>query len=410
MHPFLLLLFVVPSVTSTFCPHGFAGSISSQHRQDGQGYQVIGDPNNEICFLTRGAGLGVCKIQVVNGQWRLIASGKKKKLSCGASCLSCVGKQPRKRWTVTNTEKVQMISSDEGFCYLVETSDFQGSDGCKIENDGGYWSLEGQKSRVSFNCQAECSSQTNITSVSEEYLLSGKGGDSQYLSAANDTICFLSNLFDIYDKDESCEVSIDGDYWKLSKQGGSHQGAQCGARCVSMAPTFAQTSGRWHLVQESMGGEVSQTITTGIQTSETKTITKEWSLSFTYAVEVGVEFDKVTMSTTAEHSVAHSISDQVTHIATRSETATCGSRVSMHTWLYQWVVDGYHHKGHTQQPDATVYSMHSRCHYTKASENEMPPQCPVGFCGDELCTAQHCKDWKKQSVEVVHGRRLLRRG
>lgn len=250
--------------------------------------------------------------------------------------------------------------------------------------------------------------------MSEVYLLTGKGGDSKYLTAANDTICFLSNIFDIYDKDESCEVSIDGDYWKLNKNGGSHQGAKCGARCVSMSPIFEQTSGRWELVKDNWDGGVSTTITTGIQTSETKTITKEWSLSFTYGVEIGCEFDKVSMSTTAEHSVANSIADTVTKIATHSETASCDrdTRSPMHTWLYQWVVDGYHHKGQAQHPDASVYSSHSRCHYTKASENEMPPQCPFGFCGDTRCTAQNCKAWKSKSMSaaITDGRRLLRRG
>lgn len=401
MYSFLLLC-VLPSVAATFCPNGFDYALSS-YRQDGGGFQSMGDPHKKVCFITRGSAWrsdpAGCNIQPVNGDLRLVASSGHSDVSCGAYCVSCAGNPNRKRWTLTGTGKLNMIDSTKGFCFLVQGQAFKdGNDGCKIDNSGGYWSLETTSNQGSFVCAAECY-VSNTTTVSSEYLLSGTGGGSKYMSATKTTICFLTNIAGLYEGHEVCSVGMDGDYWKLSKAAGSKQGGlRCGARCVAVSPHFPRTSGRWVLVKDNWDGAVSGTITTGVQTSETKTITKEYSFSFTASIEAGCEFEKVTMSWTAEHSVANSVSDEITHIATHSETASCPQDTHtsepMHTWLYQWVVDGYREKGNTN-PDASVFSIHSRCQYTNATEDEMPPKCPFRFCGDAHCTANNCKDWKK---------------
>ena len=388
---------------------------------DGPGKKDIGFTNKDVCFLTRAAGWredpAGCKINNVGGIYSLVAFGKHSDISCGARCVSCATQHRAQRWSLTKTGKRQMIESEKGFCYLVGGDAFKDdANWCKIENDGdsGYWTLEAQFGG-DFLCTAECT-QANTTSSSAEYLLHGTKSDHQYMASTTTSICFLTNMGGLYDGSHQCFIEIAGDVWNLWYNGAdSHKGREttCGATCVTAAKSFDQTNGRWERQGSAWDGAVSLAIMEGVQTSETKTITKGFSDSFTVGIEIGCEFEKVSMSTTVAHSTAKSVAKEITKIASKTTTVTCPvdshSSAPMHTWLYQWVVDGFYKKGATD-PDASVFSAVYRCQYTNASEPEMQPRCPNGSCGDDRCTAQHCKPWRANTTNIVHGQHhLLRR-
>jgi len=235
-----------------------------------------------------------------------------------------------------------------------------------------------------------------VSSVTKEYLLESQGRTSVLMTDSTKTACFLTHTRGWYEGSEECHIDKQGDRWELwSKFGSTPGGSSCGARCVNIMGKF-ETYGNWYQVGDAQGGSVSQELSVGVSTTETTTITKEWSTSFTESIESGCEFMKVTMSWTAEKSTAKSVSDAVTHIATNSITGNCDARKNNHTWLYQWVVEGRHPDTPvSKDPDAAVMSHHWQCAWSTPGHKEPIPQCPWNFCGDAACSAKNCQAWKK---------------
>jgi hypothetical protein len=160
--------------------------------------------------------------------------------------------------------------------------------------------------------------------------------------------------------------------------------------CQVRKPEWAPAEGRWELAASvGGGGQISQKLSEGIMTTDTKSVTHSWSKSVTHSISMGFSFFGFSFSTSVSKTVSRSVSNTVTHSTTHTLTNTCEAKCDTHpdglsVFLYQWHMDFKRGYGTAfMAPTTTLDTCNYYCIY---AQNPKPPACPLGACADDQCT------------------------
>jgi hypothetical protein len=216
--------------------------------------------------------------------------------------------------------------------------------------------------------------------------------------------------FDVTIDEDSCyHECMDAEEWKTCASGFvavahcagagnpkcGHTVAECASYprtfssmkcCQIRKPEWAPPEGRWNLVASvAGGGQISETLSEGISTTDTKSVTHSWSKSVTRSISSGFSFFGFSFSISVSKTVSRSVSNTVTHSTTHTLTNTCKATCSPHpdglpVYLYQWHMDFKRGYGTSYMaPTSTLDTCNYYCVY---SQQPQSPACPLGACYD----------------------------
>jgi len=160
-------------------------------------------------------------------------------------------------------------------------------------------------------------------------------------------------------------------------------------------------TGSWDLAA-SNNGDITKSLTTGMQWTDSSTVTNTDQVGFSYALEASAEFMGVGTKVTMGANYAHTWSTEVMQSSTTTSTEECSATCHLSDlppdspgWnLFQWGLSGKAPKG--------IISA-KMCQYLCLPQ-PMQPQCPVNCCHDRNCQTciQSCfKDGANVPVVVV---------
>lgn len=308
---------------------------------------MIAVTSDSICFLTKmyssSGSSYTCRIEQVNGMWKLKTSGSARDSHCAARCLR------------------NMASANA-------------------------------------NVLAEVSSEAVVGKG-----LGGSDPRFAYLSStAGSAACFLTGMYSSSGDGYSCRITektAPGETlpkWYLSSQQGSSSKRTCKARCFSFL-SWSAPVGYWHQIQSVGYGGFADSISYGVASTDTLATTETWGESVKMAMSTSLEFAAVSTSYEYSHSVATQASQSLTHSQEETFTVTCDPNPNKWLTVWQWRTT----LSHPESGAITELAFNAKfCLYGETGAEQ--PQCPLNRCSGDDPTCQMCiEGWQGRRLMLV---------